>query len=233
MAETVTVDAAGRPVTLRVRRSVRARRILLRIDRNARSAELVLPPGVPVAEGRSFAESKALWLRNRLANVPNGMPFLPGRTIPILGVEHELRHTPERRSGVDCQDGALLVSGEIDFFARRVADWLRREAKRQIEPLARTKANAIGRNVRRISIRDQQSRWGSCSSEGNLNFSWRLILAPRDVLDYVVAHEVAHLQEMNHSAAFWSLVDTITDHAESGRSWLRRNGPRLHAYGVQ
>lgn len=232
MSETITVDAAGEDVTLSVRRSGRARRILLRIDRNARSAELVLPSGASLAEGRKFAESKSLWLRNRLATVPQGKPFAPGSMIPILGEDHELRHTPDRRSGVVQEDGALLVSGEIDFFSRRVTDWLRREAKRRIVELVHEKAARIGRKVRRITVRDQQSRWGSCSSEGNLNFSWRLIFTPPEVLDYVVAHEVAHLQEMNHGPAFWGLVDSLTDHTAHGRSWLRNYGPNLHAYGA-
>ena len=128
--------------------------------------------------------------------------------------------------------GRLIVSGERGFFARRVRDWLKREARRRIAGLAHAKAARIGRTVARVSVRDQQSRWGSCSAMGNLNFSWRLILAPAGVLDYVVAHEVAHLEEPNHSARFWQLVDTLTNHAAFGRSWLRSHGPGLHAYGA-
>ena len=232
MAGSLTVDAAGRPVTLGIRRSARARRILLRIDRNARRAELVLPPGASVAEGRAFAEKKALWLRNRLALLPEGIPFAPGATVPVLGTDRLLVHAPEARAGVVLDGSRLIVSGRRAFFDRRVRDWLKAEARRRIAGLAHAKAARIGRTVARISVRDQQSRWGSCSAAGNLNFSWRLILAPADVLDYVVAHEVAHLAEPNHSDRFWRLVDTLTDHAAFGRSWLRSNGPGLHAYGA-
>lgn len=232
MTDTLTLDAAGRQVTLAVRRSTRARRILLRIDRNARRAELVLPPGVSVAEGRAFAEKKALWLRNRLALLPECIPFASGETVPILGRNRLLVHDPAARAGVVLDGGRLIVSGHRDFFARRVRDWLKREARRHIAELAHAKAERIGRPVARISVRDQQSRWGSCSTTGNLNFSWRLVLAPAEVLDYVVAHEVAHLAEMNHSPRFWQLVDTLTDHTDFGRSWLRSHGPGLHAYGA-
>ena len=232
MTDFLTLDAAGLPVTVGVRRSARARRILLRIDRNARRAELVLPPGALVAEGRAFAEKKALWLRNRLALLPDAIPFEPGGTVPVLGRDRLLVHDPAARAGVVLDGGRLIVSGAREFFARRVRDWLRREARRRIAALAHDKAGRIGRTVARVSVRDQQSRWGSCSTAGNLSFSWRLILAPAGVLDYVVAHEVAHLAEMNHSPRFWQLVDTLTDHAEFGRSWLRSHGPGLHAYGV-
>ena len=232
MTGSLTLDAAGRPVTLAVRRSRRARRILLRIDRNARKAELVLPPGASVADGRAFAEEKALWLRSRLALLPECIPFAPGATVPVHGADRLLVHVPEARCGIVLDGGRLVVSGERDFFARRVGDWLKREARRRITELAHVKAARLGRTVARVSVRDQQSRWGSCSATGNLNFSWRLILAPAEVLDYVVAHEVAHLAEPNHSANFWRLVDTLTDHAAFGRSWLRSHGPGLHAYGA-
>ncbi len=232
MTDILTLDAAGQAVTVGVRRSARARRILLRIDRNARRAELVLPPGASVAEGRAFAEKKALWLRNRLALLPETVPFEPGATVPVFGIERLLVHAPEARAGVRLDGGRLIVSGQRDFFSRRVRDWLKREARRRIADLAHAQAAGIGRTVARVSVRDQQSRWGSCSTAGNLSFSWRLILAPAEVLDYVVAHEVAHLAEMNHSPRFWQLVDRLTDHADFGRSWLRSHGPGLHAYGA-
>ena len=232
MTDSLTLDADGRTVTVGVRRSARARRILLRIDRNARRAELVLPPGASVADGRAFAEEKALWLRNRLALLPECIPFAPGTIVPIHGADCLLVHAPEARAGVVLDGSRLIVSGARDFFARRVRDWLKREARRRIAGLAHDKAERIGRTVARVSVRDQQSRWGSCSATGNLSFSWRLILAPAEVLDYVVAHEVAHLEEPNHSARFWRRVDTLTEHAAFGRSWLRNHGPGLHAYGA-
>ncbi len=230
--ETLTLEGGGEPVVLAVRRSRRARRILLRIDSNARRAELVLPPGTPAADGRAFAESRAAWLRDRLAAMPRGVPFAPGATIPLLGADCLLVHAPAQRAGIVREGGRLTVSGRGEFFARRVRDWLRAEARRRIAPLAHAKAAQIGRTVGRIAVRDQKSRWGSCSAGGTLSFSWRLVLAPAEVLDYVVAHEVAHLAEMNHSPRFWRLVDGLSDHARFGRQWLRTHGPGLHAYGA-
>jgi len=112
-----------------------------------------------------------------------------------------------------------------------VTDWLKAEAKSIITPLCLEKAETIGKRVRRVMVRDQRSRWGSCGSNGHLSFNWRLILAPEAVLDYVVAHEVAHLVEMNHSPAFWEVVDELTPHLKIGRTWLNRRGQQLYRYG--
>jgi predicted metal-dependent hydrolase len=117
------------------------------------------------------------------------------------------------------------------FMARRVRDWLKQEARMRISELARQKATLIGKTVRQVSVRDTSSRWGSCSHAGNLSFSWRLILAPYEVFDYVVSHEVAHLQEFNHSDAFWAVVEQLSPGHERWRHWLAAHGPRLYAYG--
>ncbi len=233
MPDTLTINVAGHPVSLQVRRSNRARRILLRLDHNARRVELVLPVGETLARARRFAESKASWLHDRLARMPAGIPFEPGVSIPVGGVPYKLVHAPTAHGDVVCEHDRLLVSGDLEFFGRRVHDWLKAEALHRISALAYPKAAQVERKIGRISIRDQQSRWGSCSAAGNLNFSWRLVLTPPDVLDYVVSHEVAHLREMNHSPVFWRVVDTLTPHARRGRAWLRANGPSLHSYGAE
>ncbi len=124
------------------------------------------------------------------------------------------------------------MTGQPAHTERRVRDFLKAEARRQIVERAQAKAAIAGRKIRRISLRDTRSRWGSCASGGNLNFSWRLVLAPDGVLDYVVAHEVAHLVHMNHSPAFWQTVATLTDaDVKAQRAWLRRHGNGLFAYG--
>jgi predicted metal-dependent hydrolase len=221
----------GRTIALAVRRSARARRMALRIDSSISGAELILPPRVSESEGLAFAASRGAWLLDKLDQLPPRTPFRDGAVIPVQGDDIVVRHAPGTTRTARFENGALLVGGGDDHLARRVRDWLKREARRTITPLAWEKAGMIGRKPHRISIRDQRSRWGSCSRTGGLSFNWRLILAPPPVLDYVVAHEAAHLREMNHSAAFWSVVDEMTVHAKDGKQWLRSNGARLHSYG--
>jgi predicted metal-dependent hydrolase len=127
---------------------------------------------------------------------------------------------------------ALCVAGEAPHVSRRVRDYLKREAKRELEAVSRRYAAELGVKVVRVSVRDQASRWGSCSTTGVLSYSWRLILAPPFVLDYLAAHEVAHLVEMNHSRAFWRVVGRICPNMARAKAWLDAHGTDLHRYGV-
>ena len=151
--------------------------------------------------------------------------------VPVLGVPHVIDHEPAARRGVWCQNGAIRVSGRREHLARRVADFLRREAGTELSRRAHAKAETIGHKIERITLRDPKSRWGSCSSNKRLNFSWRLILAPEAVLDYVVAHEVAHLEHMNHGDRFWALVAELTPEVKRPRRWLHTQGASLLRYG--
>lgn len=225
----ITIE--GRTIALAIRRSPRARRMSLRVDSTLGGAELILPKRVAESEGLAFVTQRGAWLLDKLDRLPVRTPFRHGAVIPVQGDDIVIHHAPETTRGARREADALLVGGGGEHLARRVHDWLRREARRTITPLAWEKARIIGLKPDRISIRDQRSRWGSCSRTGGLSFNWRLILAPPLVLDYVVAHEAAHLREMNHSAAFWAVVDQVTEHAHSGRQWLKSNGTRLHSYG--
>jgi predicted metal-dependent hydrolase len=151
--------------------------------------------------------------------------------VPLLDVPHLIRHRPEARGGAWIEDGALHVSGRAEHVPRRVREFLRAEARRRIHPLVFAHAGRLGRTPCRVSVKDTRSRWGSCSSRGDLAFSWRLVMAPEPVLSYVVAHEVAHLVEMNHAPAFWRLVATLIGDPAPARGWLRRHGAGLHRYG--
>ena len=236
LAPIVITDTDGTEFCLPTRRSARARRMLLRVDPARGGPELVLPQGVTPEVGADFARRHLGWLRLRLARLPQRVGFVDGAEVPILGVPHRLRHRPDQRGGVwrlvDPDGSAELhVAGRAEHMARRVADYLKAEARRIIVPRARVHAAALGRPLGRITLRDTASRWGSCSARGDLSFSWRLILAPEAVLDYVVAHEVAHLVEMNHSARFWRQVERLLPGHDPARVWLKRHGGRLHAYG--
>ncbi len=160
-----------------------------------------------------------------------------GTVIPLRGVDHRIAHRRGRGTvWIEIgDDGArsLCVAGEDAHIDRRVHDFLKREAKADLEVASRAAAERIGAKLKRVSIRDQSSRWGSCSSTGVLSYSWRLILAPPFVLDYLAAHEVAHLVEMNHSKRFWRLVDRICPNVTRAKTWLDVHGTDLHRYGLE
>jgi predicted metal-dependent hydrolase len=229
MSELITVDLGGRFVDVTVKRSALARRVSLRID-PVRGPVLMLPVKARLADAERFVLAHRIWLAERLARLPGKVALADGALVPILGVPHAIRHAPEARRGVWIENGALMVSGGAEHVGRRVADFLKAEAKRLILPQAHGLAERIGRKPGRVTVKDTRSRWGSCSSAGDLAFSWRLVLAPDWVLTYVVAHEVAHLAEMNHSPAFWAVVEGLVGDPRRAKAWLKTHGPGLHRF---
>ncbi len=227
----VALDLGQSLVMLRLRRSHRARRVCLRIDPVAAGAELVLPRGVAVEDGLRFARSRRDWLASRLAALPRRTPFADGATIPVLGEMLIIRHRPQARGGVRRAGRELIVAGDIAHLARRVRDWLKAAAHARLDERSAALASRLGRRIAGLRLGDPKSRWGSCSPTGRLAYSWRLVLAPLAVLDYVVAHEVAHLVELDHGSRFWRLVAELAGEFESPRAWLKRHGTTLLAYG--
>jgi hypothetical protein len=220
----------GAPLAIRV--SPRARRVGLRIDAASHRVELVLPHGVPPEIGLRFLREKRGWVQGRLAALPRPIPFVEGAVVPVLGILHRIRHSLEVVAApVTISDGEIRVRGDPAHLPRRVRDHLAMLAHDELARRARPLAASIGRKVTRVSVRDTKSRWGSCSASGNLSFSWRLIFAPEAVVDYVVAHEVAHLVEMNHGPRFWRLVDSLAPGNSRSRLWLDRHRAELLSYG--
>ena len=222
---------SGTDVDLVVRRSTRAQRILLQVGQIDGGVELVVPHRATFKEALSFAEEKAEWVERRLDLVLPRVLFADGVDVPYKGDPVRIRRTGHSGTAVTCADGELLVPGREDTVSGRVRRWFREQARREIVHRASEKAERLGRQRGRITVRDQRTRWGSCSANGNLNFSWRLILAPETVLDYVVAHEVAHLAEMNHGPRFWAHVGRLCAEPEGSRAWLRARGASLHRFG--
>jgi predicted metal-dependent hydrolase len=223
--------------SVRLRRHPKARRYTLRIQTATREIVLTMPPRGSLKEARAFAERHGAWIAARLGRLPAAVPFAHGTVIPLRGVDHRIDHRRCARGTVWIEldaDGVrlLCVAGEAPHVGRRVADHLKREAKRDLETATRRYAQALGVAVRRVSVRDQSSRWGSCSTTGVLSYSWRLILAPPFVLDYLAAHEVAHLVEMNHSPRFWRTVLRMCPDTRRAKVWLDTHGTALHRYGA-
>jgi len=230
-ADLSLMSFAEREVPLVYQQNRRARRIILRLDYGASRIVVVLPKRTSRDEGRRFALSNKEWIAERLDQLPETVPFAHGSIIPFLGVLHRIRYRANARGVVWCEDQEIHVAGHEEHVARRVSDWLKLEARREIEARARAKAEQLGKSVKRVILRDTKSRWGSCTTDGVLSFSWRLILAPRHVMDYVVAHEVAHLREMNHGPRFWKLCEEVCRTVDGARSWLEENGTDLYRYG--
>jgi len=229
MTDVVRLATGDLPLTLR--RHAGARRLALRLRPDGDGVVVTVPQGVSAAEGLDFASRHAAWLEQRLASLPPRMPFTAGTVLPVLGSNVVIEHRPEARTGARRNGHSLIVSGLSEHLTRRVTDWLRREARREFAERSFEFAARLDRRPKRIRTSDPRTRWGSCGADGTLSYSWRLMLAPETVADYVVAHEVAHLAVRNHGPAFWRTVASICDGVDAARVWLRRHGPTLHRYG--
>jgi hypothetical protein len=211
------------------RRSARARRISLRIDPRSGQVVVTLPPTAGRADGRALLVRHADWVASYLATLPDVPVITEGETVPIDGVSHVVRRVPGR--GVRLQGAVLRVSGDAAGVQRRVLRFLRQEGLRRLSRLAADKVQAAGLAMAGVRVRDTRSRWASCSPDGVLMFSWRLVMAPPYVQDYVVAHEVAHLRHLDHGRAFWMLVEALSPHRRAATNWLSQEGPRLLRIG--
>jgi predicted metal-dependent hydrolase len=230
----LVIDGDVLPLTFK--RNVRARRIILRLDRSGRGVQITLPLRASRLKALDFAKLHSDWIKSRIARIPERIVFMPGAVIPLRGVPHEIRHGERLRGLVRVMPpgsegtGIIEIAGEMSHLARRCREWLKAQAKKELAAASEIYARAMGVSFSKIAIRDQASRWGSCSTTGQLSYSWRLILAPPFVLDYVAAHEVAHLKHMNHGARFWRLVKGHCPEVERARAWMRANGRLLHSY---
>ena len=224
--EPLNID--GRDVEMSVRLNPRARRLIVKVHPTSGEVVVIAPSKRALDRAVEFARGEKDWIARQLARVPGRVVLSPGVRIPLRGEDHLIVRSD---SGPVTIDGRTIrVSGRAEHMPRRLLDFLKKVAKRELETRAFEFAAMIGARPRRITVRDTASRWGSCSSTRCLSFSWRLILAPPDVFDYVVAHEVVHLKEMNHGAGFWRLVRAIAGDVKRPQAWLAQHGAALHRY---
>ena len=220
-----------------VRRHPGARRLTLRVSRTRRAVIVTLPVQCDLGEAGSLIDRNIEWVRERLSSIPQPVPFTNGALLPLRGEFHSIVFTGKRAAGGVVRAQAtkalpeLRVSGRVEHAPRRLRDWLADEARRDLDARVLVHARSLGVKAKRIAIRDQATRWGSCSTTGVLSFSWRLILAPPRILDYVAAHEVAHLAEMNHGPRFWAHVERLLPSMKDDKRWLQVYGLDLHRYG--
>ncbi len=228
----IIVMVDGEALVVRLKRHAKARRMTLRQSRDGEHFVLTVPRRHNRKAAEAFLNASSPWMQKLRAALPVLVPVADGATLPLRGVNYAIAATGKLRgvAAIDEEQRTIAVPGAPGHLRRRLSEWLKREAEKDLREASARYAAAMNATVKRINVRDQKSRWGSCSSDGTLSYSWRLIMAPPMVLDYVAAHEVAHLREMNHGPRFWKLVLGHCPAAREAKNWLKKNGQSLHRF---
>lgn len=222
------------PSFVKVKKSSRARRMALRLDAKERVFHLVLPRGMSVKSAQPFIEEHERWMREKLRDLPRPVSFQHGEVLPIFGRNRTIRIIKRKTlktTDVILKHNEILVVTHLDDPTQKIKRALAKWAKERLTELSHEKAAEMGGTIKSIHVRDTKSRWGSCAEDGGLSYSWRLIFAPNEALDYVVAHEVAHLRHMNHGRHFWNLCRALSDDFLEGQYWMQNYGQDLMRYG--
>lgn len=226
---TIRLGDRTAPLTARVNR--RARRLIVKVDPVKGRVIVTAPSKRALSDAIDFARTRAAWILHELDACSIARPFSPGDTIPYRGAPVEIEANGRAREGVALDRSKLIVGGDPRHLNRRVTEWLKREARVALTERVDYYAARLSRTRGPIAIRDTRSRWGSCARNGAMSFSWRLIMAPSEILDYVAAHECAHLVHLNHSPAYWRTLHSLDVDARAARDWFSAHGQTLHVYG--
>ena len=230
-----TLEVAGALLPVTVRRHPRARRLILRLAPGGVGVVVTAPGSAPPASIAAFLDRHRGWVEGKLKTVRRPTVVAPGTLLPLRGEDILLAADPALRSvrllpaGEGRSRATLAVGGAPEHFSRRLVDFLKREARRDLQAAVDRHAAAVGLKPAAMTLKDTRSRWGSCTADRRLAFSWRIVMAPPEVLDYLAAHEVAHFREMNHGPGFWALCGELCPEMDFGRHWLKRHGGGLHA----
>lgn len=213
------------------RKSHLAKRVIIRVSAK-NGVELIIPKRVSFKKAMDFLYKKEDWVIQKAEELKEKVQikFKIGAEIPIMGNMYRIAHSGNLRGITKISEDMLIVSGLEGHVPRKVKQFLIKLAKTEIIKYAKIEAAKLKISFNAITVRDTTSRWGSCSRSGSLSFSWRLVLAPKEILQYVVAHEIAHILEMNHSKKFWDIVEKLFPNYKEARQWLRANGELLHSY---
>lgn len=224
-------DGSAKIVPVEFKRVLSAKAIRITPNVARQVVRVTYPIYVLRSRAAAFLESKKDWVAGEMEKLPDRTAIADGSIVPLLGRRYKVTHIPDARRGVWLEDGRMFVSGAPEFLNRRVKDFIKAEMKRYFTSAAKSYARSLGVETGNISVKDTTSRWGSCASNGNLAFSWRLAFAPVWVADYIAAHEVAHIAELNHGTRFWRRVREIYGpDMERAQKWLARNG--LYLYSI-
>jgi hypothetical protein len=217
-------------IDLKIVQSSVSRKLVLRIDGKERIPILSIPKYCTRKKAIDFVHENMDWIVENLQKLPEQHLFTDGEEISLFGKKVKISHQPAARCGVMLENNTLIVSGNAEFLHRRVRDYIHKLAAEEFYIRSKKLAAELGCRLNGVCIKDAKTRWGSCSTLGNINYSWRIALAPDFVIDYLVAHEVSHLKHNNHSAAFWQCVASLDSDWKKGRNWLKENGKILYAY---
>ena len=226
--ETITVS--GQQVPLVVRANARSKRLILRWRGGAAKVVVTTPPRCSVATILEFIHNSASWLEAQLAKTSSPTVYADGMILPLLGKNYTLQHRPSLRYRTWWTEDQLLLHAPVDQLDFYTVKALSQFVRPFLKERTHAYAQQLGKDVKRITIKDTRSRWGSCSASGGISYCWRLVFAPREVVDYVCAHEVAHMVEMNHGDAFWEIVATFCPEYKEHQRWLRTHGNALLQY---
>lgn len=227
------VDFSAISPHLYVKISPTAKRLALRLDSHARRINLVIPKRASLKKAYEFAELNQRWIEDKMNGLPQPVPFLNGTQIPVMGkiMTLQIDKGESRTTTITINNDTLRVVTQLDDPAPRINRYLKKMAEIELHALSIGKAKILNRDLKSFCVRDMKSRWGSCSTDGRMTLSWRLLFAPMDAIDYVISHEIAHLTHPNHGPAFWKLCAELSINYEAGKEWMRLNGVNLGRYG--
>lgn len=216
-----------------VKISPKAKRLALRLDGRARRVNLVIPKRASLKKAYEFAELNSAWIKDKIEGLPCPVPYVNGTTLPIMGINRTLRieKSAGKTTQIKLTATELIVTSPLDDVAPRIGRYLRNLALEKLGELAHLKASQLNRKLSKFVVRDMKSRWGSCSIDGRMTLSWRLIFAPIESIDYVVSHEAAHLTHGDHGKKFWDLCEKLSENFTVGHDWMQKNGTSLGRYG--
>lgn len=223
------------PEYVKVQKSPRAKRLALRLNPKDRVFHLVVPQGMSMSRAQAFAEQHDLWMKEKLRDLPRPIRFKHNAVIPIMGRSRTIKIIYSKNlktTEILLKHNELLVFTNLEDPTARIIRFLKKLAKEELTKLSIEKAERLGKKIRFVGVRDTKSRWGSCSQDGRLSYSWRLIFAPSAAFDYVVAHEVAHLKHLDHGQNFWKLCRRLSWDYLEGQFWMHNNGHELMRYGA-
>lgn len=214
---------------IKIIKNARSKSMKLHVDKFG-TVVVTMPKWTLKRTGLNFIQENIDWITEQLNQRPTPKTFTNGLTISVLGHSVTICHAPTDKNGTRIEQDLLIVGGDTAHLHRRVRDFIKKKAYAHIQQKAIDMASTLGEKTTGITLKDTSSRWGSCSSTKHLNFCWKLALAPDYVLDYIIAHEVAHLKQMNHSDKFWSVVSSLGVYRADAEIWLRKNGSELQGW---
>lgn len=217
------------PFDVKVKKTSVAKKLVLRIDTKDHCAILSIPKYCLRKQALKFLQENEVWIINTLANLPKLSNFADGDEISVFGNIYKICHE-NKHKGTRFEGDLLKVGGDKVFLHRRVKDFLKKEAVDKLAEISIKTAEKIGVKIASVTVKDTKSRWGSCSTKGNINYNWRIVLAPKEVIDYLVCHEVSHLKHPNHSTDFWKTVESLCPSYKDSRNWLKTHGKELYKY---